>query len=257
MIEAGLPAGVLQFLPGDAKIVTDEVYRSQDLGGLHFTGSTTVFRSLVANLGAKMDFWKSYPRVVGETGGKNFHLLHPSADVKNAALKTLRAAFEYQGQKCSSCSRVYVSSSLAAEFKAVLVEETKKLSIGAAFTDFIGPVISASAVARISQFIKDAKVDAEISVLTGGTWDDSEGFYIHPTIVETTNPRSRFMKEEVFGPFVCIYVYPDAEFGPKIFDLIDTTTEYALAGAIFSKDRAAIIQATDALRFSAGNFYIK
>ncbi|EON97063.1 putative delta-1-pyrroline-5-carboxylate dehydrogenase protein [Phaeoacremonium minimum UCRPA7] len=257
MIEAGLPAGVLQFLPGNAELVTDEVYKSREVGGLHFTGSTAVFRSLAAKIGAKMDFWRSYPRMVGETGGKNYHLIHPSADVKNAALKTLRASFEYQGQKCSACSRVYVPSSLAKEFKTILVKETEALSIGSAFTDFMGPVISRSAFDRVAKYVTDAKTAPEISVLAGGICDDSVGYFIRPTVIESSDPKSRFMSEEVFGPFVCLYVYDDAEFGPKLFQLIDETTEYALTGAIFSKSRAAIIQATDELRFSAGNFYIK
>ncbi|KAH8891127.1 delta-1-pyrroline-5-carboxylate dehydrogenase 1, partial [Thozetella sp. PMI_491] len=256
MLEAGLPAGVVQFLPGDAELVTDAVYSSRDLGGLHFTGSTAVFRGLVAKLGAKMDFWRSYPRVVGETGGMNFHLLHPTADVHNAALKTVRAAFEYQGQKCSACSRVYVPASLAVEFKAIVVRETEALLMGDAVTDFMGPVISRAAFDRVAEHVAAAKQAPEITVLAGGVCDDSVGYYVRPTVVETTDPRSRFMTEEIFGPFVCIYVYPDAEFGPAIYRLVDETTEYALTGSIFAVDRAAIVEATEELRFAAGNFYI-
>lgn len=257
LIEAGLPAGVLQFLPGDAVAVTDEVYKSRDLGGLHFTGSTAVFRSLTARIGEKMNFWKSYPRIVGETGGKNFHLLHPTAEVRNAALKSVRAAFEYQGQKCSALSRVYVPASLAEEFKSIVVAETEKLSMGAKFTDFCGPVISRSAYDRVSKYVAEAKTADGITLLAGGQCDDSVGYFIRPTVVESSDPSSKFMTEEIFGPFLCIYVYQDADFGPKLFDLIDNATEYALSGAFFAKDRSAIIEATEELRFSAGNFYIK
>jgi 1-pyrroline-5-carboxylate dehydrogenase len=257
MIEAGLPAGVLQFLPGDAVAVTEQVYKSRDFGALHFTGSTAVFRSLAAKIGAGMDYWRSYPRMVGETGGKNFHLLHQTADVRNAALKSVRAAFEYQGQKCSAMSRVYVPSSLAAEFKEVVVKETEALTMGAEFTDFIGPLISRAAFDRVAKYIQEAKADPEVVVLAGGQCDDSVGYYIRPTLIETTNPISKFMVEEVFGPFLCIYVYKDEQYGPELFKLIDETTEYALTGAIFARDRAAIIEATEELRFSAGNFYIK
>ncbi|KAI1378850.1 Aldehyde/histidinol dehydrogenase [Hypoxylon crocopeplum] len=256
MTEAGLPAGVLQFLPGDAEEVTAQVFESRDLSALHFTGSTAVFRSLATKIGEKMNFWRSYVRMVGETGGKNFHLLHPTADVKNAALKTVRAAFEYQGQKCSACSRVYVPSSLAKEFKSILVEETQKLTMGDSFTDFLGPVISRSAFTRVSKYIADAKADPEITLLAGGECDDSTGYYIRPTVIEAKNPKSKFMIEEVFGPFLCIYVYEDASYGPELYQLIDGASEYALTGAIFATDRSAIIEATEELRYAAGNFYI-
>ncbi|KIW57099.1 1-pyrroline-5-carboxylate dehydrogenase [Exophiala xenobiotica] len=256
MIEAGLPAGVLQFVPGDAELVTEAVFSSRDLGGLHFTGSTAVFKRLLARVGAKVDTWKSYPRFVGETGGKNFHLIHPSADIRNAALKSVRAAFEYQGQKCSALSRVYVPASLADKFKSILVEETRALTMGEAFTDFIGPVISESAFKRVAGYIRDARESTDITVLVGGDFDDSKGWFIRPTVIETKDPMSKFMREEVFGPFMCIYLYDDKDFGSKLFKLIDETSEYALTGAIFAKDRGAIIEATEELRFSAGNFYI-
>lgn len=190
-------------------------------------------------------------------GGKNFHLIHPSADVKSAALKSIRAAFEYQGQKCSALSRVYVPASRAEEFKQVLVKETKALKMGEKFSDFLGPVINRSAYDRVSGYIEDAKKDPKITVIAGGVCDDSVGYFVEPTIVETQDPRARFMSEEIFGPFMCLYVYDDADYGPKIFELIDTTTEYALSGAVFSKDRQAVNEALDGLRFAAGNFYIK
>ncbi|KAL2210712.1 delta-1-pyrroline-5-carboxylate dehydrogenase 1 [Sarocladium strictum] len=256
MLEAGLPPGVVQFLPGDAELVTSKVFESRDLGALHFTGSTAVFRSLSAKIGSKMNFWRSYPRIVGETGGKNFHLIHPSADIKNAALKSLRAAFEYQGQKCSALSRVYIPKSRAEDFKKVLVKETEALSQGEKFTDFAGPVISRSAFDRVARYVKEAHDDPKVTVLAGGKCDNSVGYYIRPTVIETTDAHSRFMIQEIFGPFMCLYVYDDEKFGPELFELIDNTTEYALTGAIFSRDRRAVSDAVDGLRFSAGNFYI-
>ena len=178
MIEAGLPAGVLQFLPGDAELVTDAVLSSADFAALHFTGSTQVFQSLWAKIASKVGFYKSYPRLIGETSGKNFHLLHPSADVRNAALKTIRAAFEYQGQKCSACSRVYVPSSLASAFLSILKEETAKLSMGSKITDFCGPVINQAAYDRISGIIAEARSDDETEIIEGGDCDDSVGFFV-------------------------------------------------------------------------------
>lgn len=273
MIDAGLPAGVLQFLPGDAIEVTDEVFRSRDLGALHFTGSTAVFRDLAKKVGEKMNFWRAYPRLIGETGmtetkpsqiilthalgGKNFHLIHSSADIKNAALKSVRAAFEYQGQKCSALSRVYVPKSVAEEFKTIVVKETEALTMGAKFTDFIGPLISRSAYDRVAGYVEDAKKAPGITLLAGGDCDDSVGYFVRPTVVESNDPRSRFMVEEIFGPFMGIYVYDDEIFGPEIYKLIDDSTEYALTGSIFAKDRSVIAEATEELRFSAGNFYIK
>jgi 1-pyrroline-5-carboxylate dehydrogenase len=184
-------------------------------------------------------------------------LIHPSADIKNAALKSLRAAFEYQGQKCSALSRVYIPKSRAEEFKKILVQETEALSQGEKFTDFAGPVISRSAFDRVAKYVKEAHEDPKVTVLAGGKCDDSVGYYIRPTVIETTDAHSRFMSQEIFGPFMCLYVYDDEKFGPELFELIDNTTEYALTGAIFSKDRRAVSDAVDGLRFSAGNFYIK
>ncbi|KAL6851165.1 hypothetical protein ACO1O0_008293 [Amphichorda felina] len=256
MIEAGLPAGVLQFLPGDAELVTKAALSSAEFAALHFTGSTHVFQSLWAKIASKVGFYKSYPRLIGETSGKNFHLLHPTADVRNAALKTIRAAFEYQGQKCSACSRVYVPSSLASSFLSILKEETAKLSMGSKITDFCGPVINQAAYDRISGIIAEAKSDAETEIIEGGECDDSVGFYVRPTVLKTTNPKSKFMTAEIFGPVVAVYVYEDKDYGDDLFELIDQTTEFALSGAVFASDREAISQATEQLRFSAGNFYI-
>lgn len=190
-------------------------------------------------------------------GGKNFHLIHPSAGVQNAALKSIRAAFEYQGQKCSALSRIYVPSSLAEQFKDVLIKETEALSMGDAFTDFIGPVISRTAYDRVSKYIQAAKDDPKTTVLAGGQCDDSIGYYIRPTVVEVSDFESRVLGEEIFGPFIALYVYDDKDYGEKVFKMVDETSEYALSGAFFANDRSAIIEANEALRFSAGNFYIK
>jgi 1-pyrroline-5-carboxylate dehydrogenase len=178
MIEAGLPAGVLQFLPGDAELVSDAVFANKNLGALHFTGSTHVFRNLWKKVGDKIDFWVSYPRLIGETSGKNFHLVHKTAKVRNAALKTIRAAFEYQGQKCSACSRVYVSKSVADEFIDIMKAETGKLNMGDKLTDFCGPVINGPAFERVKKAIESARNDSKTEVLEGGECDDSVGYYI-------------------------------------------------------------------------------
>ncbi|KAJ4252016.1 hypothetical protein NW762_011317 [Fusarium torreyae] len=276
MIEAGLPAGVLQFVPGDAEQVTDAVLSSRDFGALHFTGSTQVFQSLWTKIGAKIGFWTSYPRLIGETSGKNFHLIHKSANVRNAALKTIRAAFEYQGQKCSACSRVYVARSIADEFLSILASETKKLTMGDKITDFSGPVISKPAFDRVSGYITEAKQDSSVEIVEGGDFDDSVGYYIvslsltclcgrlsltfaiqRPTVLKVTSPNSKFLKQEIFGPVVAVHIYEDDSFGKDLFQLIDTTSEFALSGAIFANDRNAITETTEGLRFSAGNFYIK
>lgn len=178
MIEAGLPSGAIQFLPGDAEEITQVITSNKHLGALHFTGSTQVFRSLQATIGANIASYVSYPKLIGETSGKNFHLVHSSANVRSAALKTIRAAFEYQGQKCSACSRVYVPSSKAEEFISIVTSETRKLSMGEGITDFCGPVIHKAAFDRVSGYIKQAESDPEVEIVEGGKVDESTGWYI-------------------------------------------------------------------------------
>lgn len=269
LLEAGLPPNVIQFLPGDAEVVTRTVLASPKLSALHYTGSTAVFRSLYSQIstGVAEGKYFCYPRIVGETGGKNFHLLHRSAAVPNAVINTVRGAFEYQGQKCSACSRAYVPSSLWDSFSKQLIEETKKIRTGdpSDFVNFMGPVIHESAFSRLKKAIDDAKEDKELELLVGGTYDQSRGYFIHPTIYKTTNPKHALMTLEFFGPVLCIYVYeddprpgaPDAvEAFASACHLADTTTSYGLTGAVFAQDRAAIRYAEDALRHSAGNFYI-
>lgn len=268
LLEAGLPANVIQFVPGDAQEVTQVILEHKHFSALHYTGSTAVFRSLYGKIatGVAEGNYIGYPRIVGETGGKNYHLLHSSADVKNAAINTVRGAFEYQGQKCSATSRAYVPSSLWPEFKQILVEETQKLKVGppSEFGNFIGPVIHANSFNKLKTAIDHAKDDKELTLLVGGTYDDSEGYYIHPTIYETKDPQHDLMKTELFGPVLVIHVYDDQISNPdsatqafaNICKTIDETTPYALTGAVFAKDRAAVRFAEDALRNSAGNFYV-
>ncbi|RDX53721.1 delta-1-pyrroline-5-carboxylate dehydrogenase [Polyporus arcularius HHB13444] len=256
LAEAGIPAGVIQFVPGPAEEVVGQAIASPDFAALHFTGSTYVFKKLWKDIAANLDVYKSYPRIVGETGGKNFHLIHPSAEIKNAVMQTVRGAFEYQGQKCSALSRLYVASSVwKAGFKDLLLAEVAKLKVGPVtdFTNFIGPVIGRPAFDKITGYIKKAK-EAGGEVLVGGSADDSTGFFVQPTVILTKDPKSVTMVDEIFGPVLTVYVYEDADW-EKTLELIDTTTTYALTGAIFASDRKALLHATNRLRNSAGNVY--
>ncbi|KAM5371005.1 hypothetical protein ACJZ2D_008202 [Fusarium nematophilum] len=257
--EAGLPEGVIQFLPGDAELVTQTVLDHPKFSALHFTGSTDVFRKLYGRTGEGVSsgLYESYPRIVGETGGKNFHLVHGSADLRNAVVNTIRGAFEYQGQKCSATSRLYVAESIWPEFKKQLVEETEKLQVGPPedFRNFIGPVIHDRSWERLNKVIKDAKADKEVELLAGGSADKSKGWFVQPTIFQTRNPSHDLLKTEFFGPLLTIYVYPDAEY-EQTLSLIDKTTKFALTGAVFARDRTAIAAAERGLRQSAGNFYV-
>ena len=261
-MEAGLPPNVVQFLPGDAQEVTDVVLAHRSFAGLHYTGSTAVFRQLYAKIatGVAESRYRGYPRIVGETGGKNYHLIHSSADVHNAVINTVRGAFEYQGQKCSATSRAYVPSSLWLSIKAQLVSETKDLEVGSpqAFHNFIGPVIHEASFQKLKKVIDGAKDDPKLELLVGGKYDDTYGYFVHPTIYQTSDPHHPLLSTELFGPILTIYVYEDRS--PTAFadvcELIDSTSEYGLTGAVFARDRSAIREAEDALRNSAGNFYI-
>jgi 1-pyrroline-5-carboxylate dehydrogenase len=261
-LEAGLPPNVVQFVPGDAAEVTKVVLDHPKFASLHFTGSTAVFRSLYGKIAAGVadGKYESYPRIVGETGGKNFHLLHPTADVENAVINTVRGAFEYQGQKCSACSRAYVPASLWEDFKQGLIERTKALKIGGPeqFDNFIGPVIHEGSFNKLKGVIDAAKNDSGLELVVGGTYDDSKGYFIHPTIYVTSDPQHELLKKELFGPVLVVYVYDDAapEAYAKICKTIDATTPYALTGAVFAKDREALRFSEEALRNSAGNFYL-
>jgi 1-pyrroline-5-carboxylate dehydrogenase len=264
LIEAGLPKNVIQFVPGNPEEVTKEVLAHRQFAALHYTGSTAVFRKLYGQIGAGVaeGRYLSYPRIVGETGGKNFHLIHSSADVENAVINTVRGAFEYQGQKCSATSRLYVPASIWPQFKARLVEETAKLRVGSPIDNknFVGPVIHAASFKKLATAIDEANKDSELELLTGGTYDDSQGYIVHPTIYQSKTPNHKLFSTELFGPVLTTYVYDDTTDPVAAFEsvceLVDSTSEYALTGSIFASDRAAVRFAEEKLRNSAGNFYV-
>jgi 1-pyrroline-5-carboxylate dehydrogenase len=259
LLEAGLPKDVLQFVPGDAEMITSTVLGSPDFAGLNFTGSTDVFKNLTAKIGEATGQGRflNYPRIVGETGGKNFHLIHKSADIENAVNCTIRSAFEFQGQKCSAASRVYVSESIWPVFKQNLLKKMELIKVGSPENaeNFINPVIHEQAFDRLASVIENAKSDQSLTILTGGEASKILGFYVHPTIIQTSDPGHEIMKKEFFGPLCAIYVYPDSEW-EGIPKLIDTTARYALTGSVFARDSEAIRFAQDGLRHAAGNFYI-
>jgi 1-pyrroline-5-carboxylate dehydrogenase len=262
LLEAGLPRDVVQFVPGNPEEVTKAVLSHREFAALHYTGSTAVFRKLYGAIGQGIaeGRYKSYPRVVGETGGKNFHLIHPSADLDNAVIQTVRGAFEFQGQKCSATSRLYVPKSMWPEFKEKMAAEVKRLPMGVPWehSNFIGPVIHEASFKKLSGAIDEAQSDKELNLVVGGKYDSSKGYFVHPTVYETTNPRHKFLSTEFFGPILTTYVYDDA--APEAFEkacaLVDSTSEYGLTGAVFAQDREAVRVAEEKLRDAAGNFYI-
>lgn len=260
--EAGLPKGVINFIPGEPNMVTDIVLEDPEFSALHFTGSTNVFKSLYGKINSNVaaDKYRDFPRIVGETGGKNFHLIHPSASVDHAVLSTLRGAFEYQGQKCSATSRLYVPNSIWPEFKDKITAGIKSITIGntsdpSTIHEFMGPVIHEQSFNKLSLAIDQAKEDSELEIIAGGEYDKTNGFYVQPTVVQAKSKDHDFLRNEFFGPLLTVYVYPDSEFVP-ILSAIDSTTKYGLTGSIFARDRSAIRVAEEALRYSAGNFYI-
>jgi 1-pyrroline-5-carboxylate dehydrogenase len=254
--EAGLPPGVVNFLPGSGATVGDPVLASDHLAGIHFTGSTEVFHSIWKTVGENIDRYRNYPRIVGETGGKDFIVAHPSADVDALATAILRGSFEYQGQKCSAASRVYAPSNLWPELKERLVEEVGTITMGdvSDFSNFMGAVIDGKSFARQRDAIEYAKGN-QAEVIAGGGTDDSKGYFVEPTVIETKDPRDRLMKEEFFGPIVTTYVYPEDQW-EQTLELVDDTAPYGLTGAIFSQERESIDEAQEALRYAAGNFYV-
>ncbi len=255
--EAGLPAGVINFVPGSGGQVGNPVMASPDLAGIHFTGSTPVFQGMWKTIGDTIHERKYYPRIVGETGGKDFIFAHNTANVDALVTAAIRGAFEYQGQKCSAASRLYVPRSIWAEFKAKYVAEVNQIKMGAPtdFSNFMSAVIDRGAFDDITAYIDYAKADPDSEIITGGGYDDSKGFFIEPTTVVTTNPRMKTMCEEIFGPVLSVYVYEDDQLDETLA-LCDATSPYALTGAIFAQDRFAIVHMADVLQNAAGNFYI-
>ena len=255
--EAGIPPGVINVVFGDPVMITDTVLASPDFSGLHFTGSTHIFKDLWKQIGNNIHNYKTYPRIVGETGGKDFIVAHPSANAKQVATGMLRGAFEFQGQKCSAASRAYIPQSLWPDIKAFLIKEMKTFKMGSPddFSNFITAVIHEESFDKLAGFIDQAKIDSDATIIAGGGHDKSKGYFIEPTVIQTTNPKYATMSTELFGPVMTVFVYEDADFEATL-KLVDETSEYALTGAIFSNDRYAANVATKALENAAGNFYI-
>ncbi|OLZ53913.1 L-glutamate gamma-semialdehyde dehydrogenase [Amycolatopsis keratiniphila] len=255
--EAGMPPGVINLLPGDGKAVSEVALTHRDLAGIHFTGSTATFQHLWATVGANISGYRTYPRLVGETGGKDFVLAHASADVDVLRTALIRGAFEYQGQKCSAASRAYVPRSLWASLKDELVSETEAITYGDVndLDNFGGAVIDRRAFDKHAAVLKSAAEDAEIEVIAGGTADDSVGYFVRPTILVSDNPDHEIFRTEYFGPILALHVYEDEDFD-KVLKLVDETADYALTGAVIANDRTAVAKASEALRFAAGNFYV-
>ena len=253
--EAGLPPGVINLVYGSGAAVGDPALASEHLAGIHFTGSTPVFQGMWKTVGENIARYRNYPRIVGETGGKDFIVAHPSADVDAVATAIIRGSFEYQGQKCSAASRVFVAENLWPKLKERLVDEVGALPMGdvSDFRNFMGAVIDSSSFKTQAAAIEEAKQKA--SVVVGGEYDDSEGFFVRPTVVETSDADFRLLREELFGPVVTAFVYPEKRWGETL-ELIDKGSPYGLTGAIFSQDRAAIEEAEDKLQYAAGNFYV-
>ncbi len=255
--EAGLPEGVINFIPGPGRYVGDPVLEKPDLAGVHFTGSTVVFQSMWKTIGANIKNYKSYPRIVGETGGKDFIFVHASADLEAVNTALIRGAFEFQGQKCSAASRAYIPSNLWASLKTRMLDEIRTIKMGDVtdFMNFVGAVIDKLAFDSIVEYIEYAKESSDAEIICGGGYDDSKGYFIEPTVVVVTNPKHKLMEEEIFGPVLTVYVYPEQEY-KETLELCDRTSPYGLTGAIFANDRRAIIDAFSILRYAAGNFYI-
>ena len=242
---------------GDPKMISDTVIENRDFAGLHFTGSTTVFKNLWQQIGDNIHKYKSYPRIVGETGGKDFIIAHPSAKPKQVATAISRGAFEFQGQKCSAASRVYLPKSMWEEVKNYVVEDVKSFKMGSPedMSNFITAVIHEASFDKLAKFIDSAKEDKDAEIVVGGNYDKSKGWFVEPTVILTDNPRYSTMCTELFGPVVTVYLYEDDKWSETLKE-VDGATEYALTGAIFSQDRYAAAEATKALQNAAGNFYI-
>jgi 1-pyrroline-5-carboxylate dehydrogenase len=257
MKEAGLPDGVINLVYASGPVVGEICFGHKEFAGVHFTGSTGVFQGMWKSIGENIAKYRSYPRIVGETGGKDFVLAHPTAQVDALVAALARGAFEYQGQKCSAASRAYIPDNIAAEVKKKLVAAVKTMKMGSTedFSNFVNAVIDEKSFKNIKKYIDAAKKDKTCKILVGGKCDSTKGWFVEPTIIETTNPKYTTMCEEIFGPVLTIYTYKASEFD-KACELVDSTSEYALTGAVFSQDRYALANAMKKLQHSAGNFYI-
>ena len=254
--EAGLPDGVINLVYGHGAEIGDPALASPELAGVHFTGSTAVFNAMWRTIGQGIDRYRSYPRIVGETGGKDFIVAHPSADADAVLTAVVRGSFEYQGQKCSAASRIYVPESMWRSMRDDLAARVSELKVGdvADFENFMGAVIDANAFQTHREAIDEARSNGR-QVVAGGTYDDGEGFFVQPTVIETSDPGDRLLREELFGPIVTAYVYPDSKWDETL-ELVDSTSPYGLTGAVFARDRAAIDEAAEKLQYAAGNFYV-
>lgn len=257
LIEAGLPAGVINMIFTDGKETAEKVLAHKDFAGLHFTGSTKVFQGMWKMIGDNIHNYRTYPRIVGETGGKDFVIAHPSANVEAVATALVRGAFEYQGQKCSAASRAYIPKSLWADVKKVMEAQMATIKIGSPEdpSNFVNAVIDKNSFEKCKGYITRANESSEATVAIGGTCDDSKGWFVHPTVIETTNPQYESMVEEIFGPILSVFVYEDADW-KETLKLVDSSSPYSLTGSVFSQDRYAIAEAYKALENASGNFYI-
>ena len=255
--EAGVPDGVINVVFGDPEMITNTVLASPDFAGIHYTGSTFIFKEIWKKIGTNIHNYKTYPRIVGETGGKDFIVAHPSANVKQVVTAITRGAFEFQGQKCSAASRAYIPQSMWKAVKDQLITDVKSMKMGSPedFGNFITAVIHEGSFDKLASFIDQAKKDTDAEIIVGGNYDKSKGYFIEPTVIVTTNPKYATMETELFGPVITIYVYEDKNWSETL-KLVDATSEYALTGAVLSQDRYAIEEATIALQNAAGNFYI-
>ena len=255
--EAGVPDGVINVVFGNPGMITDTVMANPHFSGLHYTGSTPVFQSLWKQIGNNIENYKTYPRIVGETGGKDFIIAHKSANAKQVATAISRGAFEFQGQKCSAASRAYIPNNIWEDVKKYVVEDVKSFKMGSPedMTNFITAVINEGSFDKLAKYIDEAKAASDAEIIVGGGYDKSKGYFIEPTVIVTTNPKYETMCTELFGPVITIYVYDENKYSETL-KLVDETSEYALTGAVLATDRYAIVEATNALQNSAGNFYI-
>uniref|UniRef100_A0A8C9VFE2 Multifunctional fusion protein n=1 Tax=Scleropages formosus TaxID=113540 RepID=A0A8C9VFE2_SCLFO len=253
--ESGLPPNIIQFLPADGPVFGDTITASEHLAGINFTGSVPTFKRLWKQVAENLDRYRNFPRVAGECGGKNFHFVHKSADVQSVAMGTIRSAFEYGGQKCSACSRMYVPDSLWPQIKKELLAVQKHIKVGDDFGTFFSAVIDDKSFGRIKKWLDHARSSPKLTVIAGGNCDDKKGYFVEPTIIETKDPQDPIMNEEIFGPVLTVYVYPENQY-TDVLRLIDNTSPYALTGAVFARDKNVLDEAAKVLRNAAGNYYV-